>query len=65
MPTLIELGYAEVVVTSPYGIVPPLGMEPELVQRLHDGFRTAAHDPQLLSTLARLDMPLEYLGSAD
>ena len=65
VPTLIEPGYAEMAVTSPQGNVGPLGMEPELVQRLHDGFRTAAHDPQLLSTLARLDMPLEYLDSAD
>jgi tripartite-type tricarboxylate transporter receptor subunit TctC len=65
VPTLIELGYADMVVTSPYGIVGPLGMDPELVQRLHDGFRTAANDPAHLATLARLDMPLEYLNSAD
>jgi tripartite-type tricarboxylate transporter receptor subunit TctC len=65
VPTLIELGYPDMVVTSPYGIVGPLGMDPELVRRLHDGFRVAAHDPQHMATLARLDMPLEYLDSAD
>lgn len=65
VPTLIELGYQNMVVTSPYGIVGPLGMDPELIQRLHDGFRTAANDPAHLATLARLDMPLEYLNSAD
>lgn len=65
VPTLIELGYQDMVVTSPYGIVGPLGLDPELVQRLHDGFRTAANDPAHLATLARLDMPLEYLNSAD
>jgi tripartite-type tricarboxylate transporter receptor subunit TctC len=65
VPTLIELGYPDMVVTSPYGIVGPLGMDPELVQRLHDGFRTAANDPAHLATLARLDMPLEYQSSAD
>ncbi|WP_424811940.1 tripartite tricarboxylate transporter substrate binding protein [Roseococcus sp. YIM B11640] len=65
VPTLIELGYDNMVVTSPYGLVGPLGMDPEIVARLHDGFRTAAHDPQHIATLARLDMPLEYLNSAD
>nr|WP_314070015.1 tripartite tricarboxylate transporter substrate binding protein [uncultured Roseococcus sp.] len=65
VPTLIELGYPDMVVTSPYGVVGPLGMDPETVQRLHDGFRVAAHDPAHLATLERLDQPLEYLNSAD
>jgi tripartite-type tricarboxylate transporter receptor subunit TctC len=65
VPTLIELGYQDMVVTSPYGIVGPLGMDPEIVRRLHDGFRVALHDPAHVATLERLDMPLEYLNSAD
>lgn len=64
VPTLLELGYQDMVVTSPYGIVGPLGMDPEIVRRLHDGFRVALHDPAHIATLERLDMPLEYLDSA-
>lgn len=65
VPTLLELGYQDMVVTSPYGIVGPLGMEPEVVRRLNEGFRTALHDPAHMATLARLDQPLEYLGPED
>lgn len=65
VPTLLELGYQDMVVTSPYGIVGPLGMDPEIVRRLHDGFRVALHDPAHVATLERLDMPLEYLNSAE
>jgi len=65
VPTLLELGYQDMVVTSPYGIVGPLGMDPEIVRRLHDGFRVALHDPAHIATLERLDQPLEYLNSAD
>jgi len=65
VPTLLELGYQDMVVTSPYGIVGPLGMDPEIVRRLHDGFRVALHDPAHVAALGRLDMPLEYLNSED
>lgn len=65
VPTLIELGFQDMVVTSPYGLVGPAGMDPEIVNRLHRGFRTALHDPAHLATLERLDMPVEYLGPAD
>jgi len=65
VPTLTELGYQDMVVTSPYGIVGPLGMDAEIVRRLHDGFRIALNDSAHVATLARLDMPLEYLNSED
>jgi tripartite-type tricarboxylate transporter receptor subunit TctC len=65
VPTLLELGYQGMVVTSPYGIVGPAGMEPGLVAMLHDGFRRAVFDPAHLATLDRLDQPNEYLNSAD
>jgi tripartite-type tricarboxylate transporter receptor subunit TctC len=64
VPTLRELGY-DMTVTSPYGLVGPLGMDAAIVARLHDGFRVALHDPAHVATLERLDMPLEYLNSAD
>jgi tripartite-type tricarboxylate transporter receptor subunit TctC len=65
VPTLLELGYRDMVVTSPYGLVGPLGMDPAVVRALHDGFRTALHDPNHLAALDRLDMPLEYLGTEE
>ncbi|MCU0886730.1 MAG: tripartite tricarboxylate transporter substrate binding protein [Rubritepida sp.] len=65
VPTLIELGYRDMVVTSPYGLVGPLGMDPAVVRILHDGFRTALNDPTHLAALDRLDMPLEYLSTED
>ncbi len=65
VPTLLELGYQGMVVTSPYGIVGPAGMEPGLVAALHEGFKRAQFDPAHLATLDRLDQPNEYLNSAD
>lgn len=65
VPTLLELGYQGMVITSPYGVVGPLGLEPAVVRTLHDGFRIAANDPAHMATLARLDMPLEYLNPDD
>ncbi|MBR0671430.1 tripartite tricarboxylate transporter substrate binding protein [Neoroseomonas soli] len=65
VPTLIDLGYAGMSVTSPYGLVAPAGLEPEIRRALHDGFRTALFDPAHVATLRRLDQPLEYLNSED
>jgi len=65
VPTLIELGYSDMVVTSPYGLVAPAGLDPAILRILHDGFREALHDPAHLAVLRRLDQPLEYLNSAD
>lgn len=63
VPTLQELGYAGMVVTSPYGIGAPPGLDPAIRQALHDGFKQALYDPQHLATLERLDQPVEYLDS--
>lgn len=65
VPTLLELGFEGMVITSPYGLVGPAGMNPEIVDRLHQGFRAALHHPSHLATLSRLDMPVEYLNPAD
>jgi tripartite-type tricarboxylate transporter receptor subunit TctC len=37
VPTLVELGYQGMVVTSPYGLCGPRGMDPAVVKTLHDG----------------------------
>jgi len=65
VPTLVELGYPDMVVTSPYGLCGPPGMDPAIVRILHDGFKAALHDPASIATLRRLDQPLQYLDSAD
>ena len=64
VPTLRELGYG-VVATSPYGLAGPRGLRPEVVQVLHDAFRTAMNDPQHLAELERYDQELAYLNSED
>lgn len=64
VPTFRELGY-DVVGESAYGIAGPRGMDPEIVAAIHDAFRKAVHDPQHLAVLARFDMPVRYMNSAD
>ncbi|GGC32639.1 hypothetical protein GCM10011504_08570 [Siccirubricoccus deserti] len=63
-PTLRELGY-DMVVTSPYGIVGPKGMEGELVEMLHRAFHKAYLDEASQAIIRRWDMPQEYLPPAD
>jgi tripartite-type tricarboxylate transporter receptor subunit TctC len=53
------------VVTSPYGIAGPKGMDPALVERIHQLFRTTQFHPRVQEFMARNDMPDEYLGPAD
>jgi tripartite-type tricarboxylate transporter receptor subunit TctC len=64
VPTLVELGYPELVITSPYGLVGPAGMDAELTRRLQDGFAEALRRPAHLAALERHDMELDYRDSA-
>lgn len=64
VPTLLEFGHADLVVTSPYGPCGPAAMDPGVVRALHDGFRTALFDPAHLAVLRRFDQPVAYLDSA-
>jgi tripartite-type tricarboxylate transporter receptor subunit TctC len=63
-PTLRELGYG-MSVTSPYGIVGPKGLEPEVVDVLHRAFRKALEDEASQAIIRRWEMPVEYLGPAE
>ncbi len=65
VPTMRELGYEEAVYTSPYGIGVPSAVQPDIVRKLHDAFRTAMFDPAHLQELARYDQDAEYLNTAD
>jgi tripartite-type tricarboxylate transporter receptor subunit TctC len=60
VPTLKELGYGDMVVTSPYGLSGPKGMDPGVVRTLHDAFKEALFDPANEKVRAQFDMPLEY-----
>lgn len=64
VPTLQELGYP-FVFDSPYGLAGPKGMDPSIVKKLHDAFKTALEDSSVLAVLAKFDKPPRYLNSAD
>jgi tripartite-type tricarboxylate transporter receptor subunit TctC len=63
-PTLTELGYG-MVVTSPYGIAGPKGMDPEVTEFLHQAFHRLQQSDRIQAYMAQNDMPDEYLGPAD
>ena len=65
VPTIKELGYANGVHNSPYGIGAPAALDPLIIKKLHDAFRQAMFDPLHLQEIARYDQELAYLGSAD
>ena len=63
VPTLQELGIP-LVQASPYGIGGPKGMEPALVQRIHDAFKQAMEMPNHVEVLAKYDQALMYMSPA-
>ncbi len=63
VPTLKELGIP-LVQASPYGIGGPKGMDPVLVQRIHDAFKQAMEMPSHVEVLAKYDQALMYMGPA-
>lgn len=62
VPTLKESG-VDIVVTAPYGLAGPKGMEPKVVKLLHDAFRKGMADPAFTATLARLNEDKFYLSA--
>ncbi|MBS7813156.1 tripartite tricarboxylate transporter substrate binding protein [Roseococcus pinisoli] len=60
-PTLLELGFG-MSVTSPYGIVGPKGMPPEIVDVLHRSLKKALDDELCQAIMRRWELPNEYLG---
>jgi tripartite-type tricarboxylate transporter receptor subunit TctC len=63
VPTLKELGH-DMVVTSPYGVMGPKGMAPDVVRILHDAFKEALDSEENRRVRATYDMPLEYRDTA-
>lgn len=64
VPTLTELGIP-IVAEAQYGLAGPRGMDPGVVQALHDGFRVALFNPAHLAALERFHQRPLYLNSAD
>jgi tripartite-type tricarboxylate transporter receptor subunit TctC len=62
VPTLRDLGYG-LSAASPYGLVGPRGLTPEVVAILHQAFRTALYDPTHVAELERFDQEVAYLDS--
>lgn len=61
-PTLKELGYP-FVFDSPFGIAGPKGMDPAVVQKLHDAFKKAIEDPAVIGMMAKYDMVPRYIDT--
>jgi tripartite-type tricarboxylate transporter receptor subunit TctC len=59
VPTLKELGF-KIVADSPFGLAGSKGMDPEVVKKLHDGFKKALDDPETMKILEKLDMIYSY-----
>jgi tripartite-type tricarboxylate transporter receptor subunit TctC len=63
-PTLREAGI-DLEVNSPYGLAGPRGMDPAVVRKLHDALKEALFDPATREVMARYNMPLLYLPTAE
>ena len=63
-PTVKELG-VDTVSASPFGLVGPKGMPPQVVKTLHDAFKRSLDDPDYHKLLATLDQPAWYQSSED
>lgn len=61
VPTLTELGIP-LVQASPYGIAGPRGMDPSLVQLIHDVLKQAMEQPSHVEVLARYDQALMHMN---
>lgn len=63
VPTLRELGFAQAVYTSPWGMAAPRGTPADVVRRLHDTIRQAAFEERHRQALQSYDQHLEYLNT--
>jgi tripartite-type tricarboxylate transporter receptor subunit TctC len=63
-PTLKELGY-DMVVSSPFGLARPKGMDKEVARVLNDAFKKVMADPTFLRALDASSQPVVYMSSAE
>ncbi len=59
VPTLKDLGYPWVF-DSPFGVAGPKGMDPKIVQILHDAFKKSLDDPETIAVLDKFFMVPNY-----
>ena len=64
VPTLKESG-ANIVQTSPWGLVGPKGLDPAIVAKLHDAFKQAMETKEFKDVLARYEMEPDYKSAKD
>ncbi len=64
VPTVKESGW-DTITESPFGFGGPRGMDPAVVQVLHDAFKKTLEDPKVLEALDKFYMPVIYMNSAD
>ena len=62
VPTLREEGI-DMVVTSPYGIGGPAGMDPAVVKNLHDAFRSPMQKPEHAEIMEKIGFVEDYLDT--
>ena len=63
-PTLLELGYP-FVITAPWGIGGPKGMDPKVIATLTEAFRKALADPSVVATMDRFEMKPAFRPQAE
>lgn len=64
VPTLQETGI-DIVSNSPFGIGGPKGMDPKVVEILHQAFKKGMEEPSYKEALVRFDMEPFYMGPED
>lgn len=64
VPTLKESG-ANIVQTSPWGLVGPKGLDPAIAAKLHDAFKQAMETKEFREMLARYEMEPAYMSAKD
>lgn len=60
-PTLRESGY-DIVESSPWGLIAPVGLDPAIARKLHDAFHSAMDDPLFASSLQLLGQEPRYMN---
>jgi tripartite-type tricarboxylate transporter receptor subunit TctC len=61
VPTMKELGFAQAIYHSPWGLVAPTGTPASVITLLHEAFRSAMFTPRHLAELQRYDQDAAYL----
>ncbi len=64
VPTVREFGF-NFEAPNMIGIVGPKGMSPEVVKRLHDGFKKAMEDPIFVQSMEARFQPIVYMNSEE